>query len=201
MISAIKRRAQLRLCAATLFGASMSFGSPVLAADRIVNAATGDFNGDGAPDLATLTANADDDPTRIGIAIYLRDKERDILGPPLSVKNLFWGSALDSSLRGQEPTIAADRRGSILVSTKNEAVGRSRWTQTVTIAYRDGAFVVAGFAHDHRDTIDPSDSGRCDINLLTGNGIRNGKPLKTAPVRVKLSDWNNRMGMQACDPA
>lgn len=152
----------------------------------------------GAPDLATLTANADDDPTRIGIAIYLRDKERDILGPPLSVKNLFWGSALDNSLRGQEPTIAADHRGSILVRTKNEAIGRSRWEQVVTIAYRDGVFVLAGFAHGHRDTIDPTDFGRCDINLLTGNGIRNGKPLKTAPVRVKLSDWNSRMGMRAC---
>ena len=185
------------LIPSALFAALTLTSSPALAAGQIVNAAVGDFNRDGAPDLVTLTADPEE-PTEIGIAVYLRDKDRNILFPTLAAPRLFWGSAAKDSFTGQEPEIAATATGSIRVTTKNNAIGRHRWEQTLTIAHRDGGFVVAGFTYSHYDTIDPDTGGSCDLNLLTGAGLRDQKPLKAKPQRIALADWKGELGLAAC---
>lgn len=189
---------QSRVFALTLASVLAASASPALATDLIINATVGDFNGDGSQDLATLIIDDDGDVTQIGMEIYLRDNERDVLTQEVSAKNLFWGSASNRALRGMEPTISTAPNGSILVHTKNDAVGRNRWDQTVTIAYRDGAFVVAGFTYSYRDTLARSDTGQCDINLLTGIGVRNRKPLTTRPRRVQIENWDSKIWLRAC---
>ena len=71
---------------------------------------------------------------------------------------------------GQVPEIALADNGSVQVTSMNDAVGRDRWTLTLTIAYRDDSYRVAGYTFTWRDTLDLADNGVCDVNLLTGRG-------------------------------
>jgi hypothetical protein len=71
---------------------------------------------------------------------------------------------------GQEPGLELAPNGSVRLFSQNDAVGRGRWRLTLTIAYRDGAYRVAGFTYEWRDTLNLDDNGICDINLLTGRG-------------------------------
>ena len=71
---------------------------------------------------------------------------------------------------GQVPEIALADNGSVQVTSMNEAVGRDRWTLTLTIAYRDDSYRVAGYTYIWRDTLDLANNGVCDVNLLTGRG-------------------------------
>ena len=71
---------------------------------------------------------------------------------------------------GQVPSVALADNGSVQVTSMNEAVGRDRWTLTLTIAYRADAYRVAGYTYRWRDTLDLASNGVCDVNLLTGRG-------------------------------
>lgn len=179
--------------------------TPAAAADRIVDAAVGDWNKDGLNDLAVLFVRSDDgteesDTGEIGVGIYLRNGERNLLVPATIVPDKVWGSAPagDDGIYGKEPSIKATGSGSITVATHNDAIGRDRWQQVLTIAYRDGAFVVAGFTYDYYDTLDPDRNGSCDINLLAGKGMVDGKPEKMEAKRVTLEDWDDETGLKAC---
>jgi hypothetical protein len=68
----------------------------------------------------------------------------------------------------------------------NESIGRDRWRQTLTVAWRDDTFVLAGFTYSWYDTLDPEKSGTCDVNLLTGKGERTkGTFLRSIEFRTK----------------
>lgn len=71
---------------------------------------------------------------------------------------------------GQIPSIALAGNGSVQVTSMNDAVGRDRWTLTLTIAYRNEAYRVAGYTYVWRDTLELANNGVCDVNLLTGQG-------------------------------
>jgi hypothetical protein len=179
--------------------------TPAAAADRIVDAVVGDWNKDGASDLAVLfVPSADGEEERgtgeIGIGIYLRSSERDLLMPAVSLPDKFWGNAPAGTdgIYGQEPSIKATDSGSILVTTHNDAIGRDRWRQVLTIAYRAGDFIVAGFTYEYYDTLDLERHGSCDLNLLSGKGVVNDKPVKVDPLRTTLKDWQDETGFKAC---
>ena len=71
---------------------------------------------------------------------------------------------------GQVPAIALADNGSVQIISMNDAVGRDRWTLTLTIAYRGNAYRVAGYTYMWRDTLDLANNGICDVNMLTGQG-------------------------------
>jgi hypothetical protein len=63
---------------------------------------------------------------------------------------------------------------------------------TMTIVYRGGDFFVAGFSYnwETREGV-----GSCDINFLTGKGVRSRGLAKARPIRarftaVRLADWS-----------
>lgn len=168
-----------------------------IAPDRVIGGAVGDWNRDGNPDLALLVAPASDDD-KIGIYIYLRDKTHLLLTLAASAPDTVAGNSSLDSLVGQDPTISALPNGSIGVHSENSGVGRDRWEETLTIAYRNAAFVVAGFAYSHNDTLEPDNGGSCDYNVLSGKVSRNGKDAKIAAKTVKISDWTDALGMAAC---
>ncbi|MBB1248103.1 hypothetical protein [Rhizobium sp. G21] len=99
--------------------------------------------------------------------------------------------------------------GSLAVHTRNDAIGRNRWSQTLTLAYRNKALLVAGFSYEWRDTLEPDNAGRCDINILTGKGFREtypneGDPVKS-PVAIQarptpFSTWSDDETISACNP-
>ncbi|WFU10178.1 hypothetical protein QA646_04760 [Rhizobium sp. CB3090] len=177
---------------------SAAHAENTIAPDRIIDAAVGDWNKDGKPDLALLVLAPPDDETAIGIYIYLRDKEHQLLKLLAAAPDKVWGRGEPGGIFGQEPSIAAMPNGSIAVMSQNDAIGRDRWHQTLTLAFRNNAFVVAGFTYDYRDNLDPDGSYSCDYNVLTGKATKGGKDLKAEAKTIKIEDWNDDIGHKGC---
>ncbi|NTI21839.1 hypothetical protein G6M87_08110 [Rhizobium rhizogenes] len=171
-----------------------------VAPGRIVDAAIGDWNKDGKPDLALLVAPAPDDQadSSIGIYIYLRDGEHSLLRLAAAAPNKVWGSTEPDGIFGQEPSMKALPNGSLAVTSQNDAIGRDRWEQTLTLALRNNAFVVAGYTYVYRDTLNPDGGYSCDYNVLTGKATKGGKDLKTEGKTVKIEDWEDDLGQKGC---
>lgn len=162
--------------------------------DRVLSAVTLSFRGDGATDRAVLVANRENGAD---LFIYLALDESGSGAEPkpaLVKRNVAWSGAL----WGTRPSLAVNGEGSLVIASANDAIGRSRWSETLTIAYRNGAFVVAGLTYAARDTLDPKAGGACEINYLTGVGKRDGKPVKAVFARTPLAEWNNEDLPKAC---
>lgn len=171
-----------------------------IAPGRIIDAAIGDWNKDGKPDLALLVASAPDDQADnpIGIYIYLRGGEHSLLQLAVSAPNKVWGTVGPDGMVGQEPSIAALPNGSIAVTSQNDSVGRDRWQQTLTLAHRNNDFVVAGYTYVYRDTLEPDSSYSCDYNVLTGKATKNAKDLKAEARTINIQSWQDDLGQKAC---
>ncbi|CCM75234.1 hypothetical protein [Rhizobium mesoamericanum] len=140
---------------------------------RIVEAATGDWDGDGRADLALLRLS-------------------------LSAPNKIWGSTSADGVFGQEPSLKAAGKSSIAIHSQNSAIGRDRWDQTLTVAYRNKQFVVAGYTYNQYDTLDPNAGGTCDYNALTGKLQKNGKDIKAEPRVIPITQWNDETAQAVC---
>lgn len=175
-------------------GALFCHASPALANDVIIDAAMGDIDGDGSKDMVTLTLPEGREGSDVGIVVYLRNAGGAALNKTIELPACFWGT----SSAGQQPEVAILRNRSITVHTQNTGFGRSHWERTYTLAWRKGALIVAGFTYAFYDTIDHDQSGRCDINLLTGRGVRDDKTIADGGQRVPLADWEDSFGLAAC---
>jgi hypothetical protein len=182
---------------AILLSASAAFGADPDPA-RIVDVAVGDWNGDGKPDLALL-AEAPDDAAddQLGVYIYLRD-DHDLLRLATSAPGKIWGTTVAEGIYGQEPSIKAAGKSSIAIHSQNSAIGRDRWEQTLTLAYRNNQFVVAGYTYSHYDTLNPDGGGSCDYNALTGKLQRDGKDAKAEARTITIADWKDETGQSIC---
>lgn len=126
-------------------------------AGNFVSMIVADVDGDGKEDVAILS----------GTETYADLTIRSTLGGEVTAPAFAWMGVAAGTLPGLERST----EGSLLVHSMNEAIGRNRWHQTLTIAYRDGAYRVAGFTYSWYDTLDLAASGSCDLNLLTGKGV------------------------------
>ncbi len=103
-----------------------------------------DLNGDGRAEMFTLLDTGD------GTA-------------DLQIENTGWGNGVIYAEDiawvggiGQRPELALAPNGSVQVISMNESIGRDRWELTLTIAYRQEAYRVAGFTFRWRETLDPT---------------------------------------------
>lgn len=183
------------LLAAGLLGLSPA-AAQTATLDHIAAAATGDWNQDGIADLALIVwpENQDEDNA---VHIYLYSTEANRLVAQTVAPDKVWG---DFQMAGRQPSISATANGSIIVTSHNDSVGRDRWEQKLTIAYRNFDFVVAGYTYNSYDTLDPENVTNCDFNVLTGKAERNGETLRVAPQMVTLSDWSDETGQTVCNP-
>lgn len=185
------------LAAALVF--SIAAPAVALAADfpaeRIVAMASGDWNKDGTPDLAVIATPGDDSGDDNGIYVYLAKPEENRLTPVLALPNVIWGNL---TMYGQEPELAALANGSFTITTKNDAVGRDRWRQSLTIAYRNFDFIVAGYTYSSYDTLNPDGGAECDLNVLTGKGKTSGGPVSGQAQFVLLKDWQDGVARSIC---
>lgn len=166
-------------------------------AGRILSGASGDWNKDGALDLAILVA-PDNDDEEIGIYLYLTESDRPLLKLIASAPDKIWGNTRLDGFYGQDPEITALANGSVAVMSQNSGIGRNRWEQTLTLAYREGRFLVAGYTYSSYDTLDPDAGDSCDYNVVTGK-FKNGEtPGSTAPKTVPIEDWTDEIGQKAC---
>lgn len=163
-----------------------------IAPEAVYSVATGDINRDGASDAVLLVEPDDQAYEDIGIYFYLREGDYLPLKLHTVALNMVWGNR---AMMGQVPTVSIDERGSVIVTSENIAIGRHKWEQKLTIALRDGQFVVAGYTYSFYDTLDPEANGGCDVNLLTGKGVRedNGRESDMAlkPQHIPAAEWGH----------
>ena len=175
--------------------ATLAQAAEAIDPDRIIFAATGDWDKDGSSDLAMLVAPVEGSDEDNAVYIYLNDGHTDRLKLKTVVLNKVWG---DLIMAARAPSITALENGSILITTHNDSIGRNRWEQKLTIAYRNFDFVVAGYTYTSYDTLDPDNTTDCDFNVLTGKGKLNGKPVAVAGKLIFLKDWNDETGQKSC---
>ncbi|OCP01246.1 MULTISPECIES: FG-GAP repeat protein [unclassified Ensifer] len=161
---------------------------------RIVSAAAGDWNKDGDSDLALIVRPAEGSDEDNGVYLYLTG-ENGALELKSAIPNKIWGQF---NFAGQAPAIEALPSGSLLITSHNDSIGRDRWEQTLTVAYRNFEFVVAGYTYSSYDTLDLDNTSKCDLNVLTGKGKSNDKPVVAKGELILFKDWNDDRGQKAC---
>lgn len=157
---------------------------------KVLAQVSADLNGDGVPDRAALLARDED----VDLVVTLSANGALPARPTITKPAFGW----TGTMAGTEPGLSVNARGSLVVAFHNEAVGRGRWSQQVTIAYRNDQLVVAGYTYAEHDTLDPNAGGNCDVNFLSGKATRNGKPAATGLKPVPLTDWNEGQVPAAC---
>lgn len=151
---------------------------------NVLDVVTSDWNGDGSFDRAVLVSSKND-LTEVALYIYLSDSSKDSLKLAVHKKGIAWAGGFWGTL----PSLDTNKRGSLVITSANESIGRSRWSQDLTLAYRNNGFVVAGYTYTARDTLDLDYSLICDVNLLTGQVKRNEKSFKTLEKEINVLDW------------
>ncbi|MCC3244533.1 hypothetical protein LG047_04210 [Methylocystis sp. WRRC1] len=161
---------------------------------RVISTVTLSFeNGD--TDRAALVENGD-----AGADLYIYrglEPARDLATPAkpaLIKKDAAWSGAM----WGARPSLETNAKGSLLIKSENTGIGRDRWSQTLTVVYRNKEFIVAGLTHESYDTLDPSNTHSCDLNFLTGKGKRDGKPVDFKRPAPKLADWSDEKLPKEC---
>ncbi|MEE9453633.1 MAG: hypothetical protein V3V13_04540 [Paracoccaceae bacterium] len=175
---------------------TFAFAQPTIAPWQVLSVVTADWNKDGQKDRAVLVGNPE--ASMADLYIYL--------GTPKGFELAGFVSqfAMSGSMWGQLPSLALNEGGSLLVHSLNIGMGRNRWEQVVTIAYRDNDFVLAGFGFQYHDSIDPDDNGSCELNILTGRGVFsvNSGPEQTLDHLsidvMPITAWNMDMFPEEC---
>jgi hypothetical protein len=147
----------------------------------------------GDMDRAVLVENGD-----AGADLYIYRALQPSRGAPatpaLVKKNAAWSGAM----WGTQPSLETNAKAALLIKSANESIGRGRWSQTLTIIYRNKEFVVAGLTREARDTLDLKNHHSCDLNFLTGKGVRDGKAVALKAPAPKLADWSDEKLPEAC---
>lgn len=162
----------------------------------VLSAVTLDLNDDGELDRAVLVQT--EEGNAADLLLYLSHVRRG--RTTLELELTASAKARSGPLLGHLPSLAVSPRGSLLLTHGNQvppAVSAGqledlRWSETVTIVYREKRFLVVGFTHTG---VDPRQAGKpfsCDLNLLTGSGKRDGKPIQVQRKPIPLIDWDWR---------
>lgn len=134
--------------------------APQVAPDRIIAVLTGDWNEDGNADAALLIRSETD----LADLVILTGDGIHGLQPAATASAVIFAGPM----AGQAPTLSPRTPSSFVVTMEQTAIGRTPWNTDITIAFRSGAFVVAGFTHNFYDRLEHA-SGFCDVNLLSGD--------------------------------
>lgn len=159
---------------------------------RVLSSVTLSFE-DGDMDRAVLVENGD---TGADLYIYraLEPAHDTPAKPALVKKDAAWSGAM----WGQFASLDTNAKGALLIKSANDSIGRDRWSQTLTVIYRNKEFIVAGLTRETRDTLDLKNHHSCDLNFLTGKGLRDGKPVALKAPAPKLADWSGDKPPEAC---
>jgi hypothetical protein len=95
--------------------------------------------------------------------------------------------------------LSVNASGSLKITSENESIGRNRWSRTLTVAYRNNKYVLAGFTYQDRDTLNPRAGESCDYNLITGRGVRNGRAVSLSPRVIEFAKLEEAPRLYSCD--
>lgn len=127
---------------------------------RLIAVLSGDWDGDEMADAITLVQAED------GMAdlVVHRGTFRG-LEPVLTLPAVIFAGPM----AGQAPGLEAASASSFRITTEQTGIGRTPWHAALTVAWREGGFVVAGYTYAFYDRLDLGHYGSCDVNLLTGD--------------------------------
>ena len=135
-----------------------------------------------------ITLLADDDAGAADLIIR-PNQNADTDAPPILRRTI----AFNGGMFGQRPALVAGPEGSFRLTSEQTGIGRSPWEMSVSIAWRDGTFVIAGVTYTTWDRFS-AQSFTCDLNLRTGGYEIVANDARTAgkgrPVRILLQDWS-----------
>ena len=137
--------------------------SPTAGLTKEIARLNADLTGDGLIDRAVLSENTHN--STAGLKIWVRQADNS-LKLHTNVPEISWVG----SMAGQQPKLAVTPIGSLQIISMNISMGRHRWRETLTVAWRKAQFVLAGFTYSWHDTLDERNVGKCDVNLLNGKG-------------------------------
>lgn len=151
-----------------------------------------DIDGDGRMDRAALVENAAGGSTDLYLYMPVGEGSAPAHKPSL-IKEVI--------TEGQPKGIESDSPGTLTVTSCSGCGAMKSWAETLTIVYRDGAFMVARYARDWDWNSHQADGsvatiiGSCDIDFLSGKGIAStdlddGAPVDAKFAPVKLADWS-----------
>ncbi len=157
--------------------------------DKIVAAAPFFADGDASRDPDHAVLDRGDGSCRFDLYVYLRHPAPQPTTPDLFKEGVLTGGGAcgNASLRiGQKGAIMID-----LVNDWHPPMSKA----TVTIVYRNKAFVVAGYTQRTSSITGPENADKperfsiCDVNFLTGKGVKNGRPVGNVGGPVGMADW------------
>jgi hypothetical protein len=90
-------------------------------------------------------------------------RNTDTTAPILVARGFAWAGPM----WGQWPSISQRDNGSLVITAEQFGIGRWGWSEDLTLAWRDGRFVVAGLTRTEIDR-GVAFAATCDVNLLTG---------------------------------
>ena len=172
---------------ALIVSALPAFSQSVEVAD-VVDAVSGDWNSDGRIDRAVLVTDHFEGTG--SLYVYLGGAEPGSFELASVADHLVWSGIMWGTI----PGLGFDENGGLLIFSGNEAIGRDRWVQQLTIGWRSNEFVVAGFIDTFWDTLNPENFGSCRIDYLVGETyVENSEGTRTIaheyPI-VALADWS-----------
>lgn len=181
-------------CATVALFSVVAYAADEATLQKVLSSATVDFNEDGGFDRVVLVEGDDD----ADIYIFLSNFNRSSMQYESKLALKKEAFVFSGGMWGQQPSLEVAGNGSLIVKSMNESVGRARWELTLTVVYRHFEFLVAGITYSYRDTVDPEAGGNCDLNLLTGKGTRNDKPVKVTTKVINVADWSEERLPEAC---
>lgn len=180
----------------TLASAQMAGVAP----HQVIGVVTGDFDSDGSKDRAVLI---DSLHGMADLWLYLSSKGADLADantrPSVFAVDVAWVG----SMWGQDAELLAHGGSGLQIVSQNESIGRGRWKQVLTLAFRKDTMRVAGFTYSWRDTLDLANYGTCDVNYLAGRwelaiGDQPIKKLHTAFSALPVEQWKLDKTPEGC---
>ncbi len=169
---------------------------------QVIGTVTADWNDDGRQDRAILGYDPDGMVTTL--SLYLGDDTGGFTLTAELVDEIWMGS-----LWGMQPDLSLDDDGTLVVSSRNIALGRGRWEDTLRVGYDGSDFIVTGYSTDYYDTMNlETGSGDCVVDYGAGSGVfgtfRDTTRLETPftfPARtVLLENWTYDDVPSDCHP-
>lgn len=148
-----------------------------------------------SPDAVVQSIEFTGRPGKIATALLVRNEENpSLLILERDLNDVRNAAVIDNDqlnlvtdgLAGNNSSLAINKAGSLQIVQGSEN-GRDRFNRTLTVAYRNGKYVVAGFTYHYHDAIGEFEPENCDYNLLSGKGVNAGKAvrIKAQPLDLK----------------
>lgn len=174
--------------------------------DRAVLVLVGSDRTDVGPMTDELYAVGDGESVDLYLYLAVGDEKLDLSRKPAVLKKKI----VDPEETPWVQPLESKDSGSLVVASCYGCGANKSWDQTLTIVYRGGEFLVAGYARDWDWNSHLADGsvetiiGGCDIDFLAGRGVVSDgldedKPIDGNFTPVKLTDWSDDLRPTACD--